>query len=87
MRISRFVFLPARVEAFVFDESLTSATLAPPRPFSGKATFQRRAGAPPSWTGTLSVVLPGTRRISLVGRRYHPRLYRLSKDGIAKPGV
>lgn len=85
MQIRRSTFVPAKDRAFVFDESLAIATLRPPRPFAGKGTFRRRPGHPPSWTGSLSLVLPGTTRISLIGKRYRPRLYRLDKDGIAEP--
>jgi hypothetical protein len=87
MQITRTLVAPAEEGEFTYDESLTEATVAPSKPFSGTATFERRPGGSVSWTGSLSIVLPGTARIPLVGARYHPRLYRLGKDGIAKPGV
>jgi hypothetical protein len=86
MRIRRTVFEITEGEELTFDESLTRATIAPPPPFAGKGVFERRKGAD-SWTGTLSVVLPGTPRFSLIGKRLHPRLYRLSEDGIATFGI
>lgn len=86
MRIKRTAFELGADKEFAYDESLTNATIAPPPPFAGKGAFERRKGRD-SWTGTLSVVLPGTPRISLIGKRFHPRLYSLGKDGIAKPGV
>lgn len=87
MQIARFAFVPAKEASFSFDESLSMATIAPPAPFSGTATFQRAPGGPGSLTGSLSVLLPGTARIPLVGAAYRTRLYRLSEDGIAVPGT
>lgn len=86
MRIARTAIEITNGKGFVVDESLSEATIAPPPPFAGKGVFERRKGRD-SWTGSLSVVLPGTPRISLTGRRFHPRLFRLSEDGIAKPGA
>jgi len=86
MQIARYALAIAREPAFSFDSALTSATIAPPRPFSGSATYQGIPGAPPAWSGDLAVTLPGTAGLSLVGPDYRPRLFRLSEDGIAKPG-
>jgi hypothetical protein len=87
MQIARFAFVRGKEASFTFDDSLTTATIAPPPPFSGAATFRRNSGGPPSLTGSLSVLLPGTARIPLVGTGYRSRLYRLSEDGLAIPGV
>jgi hypothetical protein len=87
MRISRFALEFVEEEAFVVDDALTTATLAPPPPFAGVGTFQRGADASRIWSGSLSVMLPGTPRISLVGPSYRTRLFRLGNDGIAKPGI
>jgi hypothetical protein len=86
MRIRRTAFEFGENRDFAYDESLTEATVSPPFPFAGRATFERKPGGAVSWTGSLSVVLPGTPRISLTGKRFHARLYRLGEDGIAKPG-
>jgi hypothetical protein len=86
MQIARYALVIAREPAFSFDDALTTAAIAPPRPFSGSATYQGGAGVP-TWTGDLAVTLPGTASVSLVGPDYGPRLYRLSEDGIAKPGI
>jgi hypothetical protein len=84
MDVFRFTLVSARKSAtFSFDESLTTAIVAPPAPFSGTATFQRNAGRPASWAGSLTVALPGSAEIPLVGTDFHTRLYRLSEDGIA----
>lgn len=52
---------------FTFDESLTSATVTPPAPFSGTGTFVRNADGSKSWTGTLSAPVPGLGTVRLTG--------------------
>jgi hypothetical protein len=86
MRIFRFAFADAKEQAFVFDDALTGATVAPPQPFSGSASFLSGAGGGPSWTGPLSVDLPGAEGVALAGEDFAARLYRLGRDGIAKVG-
>ena len=53
--------------ALRFDPKLRSATLSPPAPFAGHATYHR--GAPPAlrWTGNLTVDLPGKADYPLTG--------------------
>jgi hypothetical protein len=53
--------------ALRFDPQLRSATLTPPAPFAGHATYRR--GAPPArrWTGNLTVDLPGDSDYPLTG--------------------
>jgi hypothetical protein len=87
MGIVRSSFEIAHQWNFTFDDALTTATVMPPAPFAGRATFEHLPGEPVSWAGSLSLALPGTKRFSLVGPRYHPRLYEIGRDGIAKPGV
>jgi hypothetical protein len=68
--------------AFVFDlerddessflapnltEPLAEATLAPPAPFSGSATFHLESPKTASWTGDLAVELPGLGKVPLTG--------------------
>lgn len=86
MQISRYSFDFSSTDAFSFDDSLSTATLGPSGPFSGAATFRRKADGSMAGAGSLSVVLPGLRRASLVGPGNRVRLYRLSEDGIARPG-
>lgn len=52
---------------FVFDDALTSATVSPPLPFTGSGTFLRNADGSASWTGSLSVPLPGLGTVQLTG--------------------
>jgi hypothetical protein len=85
MQVVRFAFKSAGERTFSFDESLSGATIAPPSPFAGTATFQRNPGGEPTLSGSLSVALPGTARIPLVGAGYRARLYRLSEDSVALP--
>lgn len=60
---------------FAYDESLREASLSPPFPFAGTGHFGR-TGAGGSWTGSLSLALPGTARIPLTEPRFQARLYR-----------
>jgi hypothetical protein len=52
---------------FVFDNSLTSATVRPPSPFTGSGSFLRNADGSTSWTGDLAAPLPGLGTVSLTG--------------------
>jgi hypothetical protein len=64
---------------FVFDPGLTQATLAPPAPFSGSASFQRGAGGTDStWSGDLGVTLPGLGFVSLAGPGTRAQLAHLA---------
>lgn len=54
-----------------------TATLAPPAPFFGEATYREKAADSRGWTGTLGVNLPGF-ELPLTGSRFHARLCVLS---------
>lgn len=86
--VSRFVLLfPRRSPGFFsFDPGLASATVAPPPPFHGTATFQRGAeGAPSTWRGTLSVSFLDGRQ-ALTGHRIEAVLEEVAVGGsIAEP--
>jgi hypothetical protein len=43
------------------------ATVTPPAPFSGSATFLQESAQPPTWTGDLRVDLPGFGTVPLTG--------------------
>ncbi len=64
--IARTVAVRGPASDFVFDNSLSTATVTPPLPFTGTAKFQRRAGGP-RWTGTLTGPLPGRGIVRLAG--------------------
>lgn len=66
--------------ALIFREPMTvsplgavplTASLAPPAPFSGTVSYREEPGVPPSWTGDLSVDLPGASDVPLTGPDFH----------------
>jgi hypothetical protein len=65
--ISRYALLHAGADAFDYDPLLRSATLEPPAPFSGRATFHHGGAAANRWTGNLMVDLPGRANVPLTG--------------------
>lgn len=67
MRIFRYAGAFGGSEDFVFDDALTTAEVTPPAPYSGTGSFVRNADGSTSWTGTLSVSLPGLGTVSLTG--------------------
>lgn len=69
--ILRFVAKRTRPSRFRFDRALRTATVAPPAPFSGSATFRRgakRSGS--TWSGSLAVSFPGRSDVPLVGAAF-----------------
>jgi len=62
--------------AFAVDEGIwpASATIAPPSPFVGTASFGREADGSLSFTGNLTAELPGIGRVTLAGPRFKPVL-------------
>jgi hypothetical protein len=53
--------------AFLFARDLRSASVDPPAPFSGAASFHRAAAPRNQWTGSLSIDFPGSANVPLVG--------------------
>lgn len=47
-----------------------TASVKPPPPFSGTATYSREPGADPQWRGSLGIELPGAGRVALTGPRF-----------------
>jgi hypothetical protein len=72
--VSREVVRLFKPGAFTFDAELRSATLAPPAPFSGSASFHRGAKPANQWAGNLSVDFPGRADVPLAGRRFNSAL-------------
>ena len=64
-----------RSSAFQYDPLLDTATLQPPAPFSGRATFHRGLALPRQWTGNLTVDLPGRSDVPLTGPGIQATLY------------
>ncbi len=70
MRIVRATGAKAPLSAFSFDHDAGTATLTPPAPFTGSATFQRNTDGSSSWTGSLSVPVLGADPVILTGARF-----------------
>ena len=51
-----------------------SATVEPPAPFTGSASFQQEAAKQFSWTGDLAVELPGVGEVTLAGPKFETNL-------------
>jgi len=75
VRILREVSAVAAPSAFSFDVPSGFATVAPPAPFAGQATY-RRPGSVVSWRGDLAVDFPGRPGVSLTGPGTHAGLVR-----------
>jgi hypothetical protein len=66
--IVRWVSVVSSRSDFTFDHLLSVASVTPPPPFLGAATFRRpHQGARPSWAGSLTVSFPGAPEVSLTG--------------------
>jgi hypothetical protein len=73
--IDRGVTVEAKPAAFDFDVPAGIATVAPPAPFDGEATYDRtRQGA--TWHGDLTVDFPGRAGVSLTGAGTRASLVR-----------
>ena len=83
--ILRSALSAARESAFLFDEGFTSATVRPPRPFDGSATFGIDSAGQPTWTGGLEVSFPG-RKVALTGPRFSVALGRAKGRNLSMPG-
>lgn len=59
---------------YAFAQDLSSATVRPPSPFGGEATFRRERRGSASWLGTLSVSFPGREDVRLTGPRFSAKL-------------
>lgn len=71
--------------AFSFDGALTSATVNPPSPFRGSATYCRSCAAGSQRTGDLGVLLPGIGHpVALTASAYRASLRSLAGGGASK---
>jgi hypothetical protein len=80
IEVFRNVFAKGPLASFDFTDDLSSATVRPPTPFQGEASFQRTP-AGPTWSGTLSVNFPGREDVRLAGPRFESQLARDSSGG------
>lgn len=67
IQISRILGLLAPPRSFRYDPDLRIATVRPPAPFAGAASFHREATATNRWSGNLTVDLPGRSDMRLTG--------------------
>ena len=74
MEIVRAIGARAGASAFVFDHAAGTATLRPPSPFRGQATFKRGAGDRPLWRSTIRMPLLGVAPIDVQGPSFFVNL-------------
>lgn len=74
MRIFRIVFAKGREDSFTYVGDLSAATVKPPAPFEGEATFLRERRGKGSWLGSLSVSFPGRDDVPMAGSRFVAKL-------------
>lgn len=67
IEISRAVEGVVPGSSFDYDPLLRTATLDPPAPFSGSASFHRNALPANRWTGNLAIDFPGRSNVPLTG--------------------
>ncbi len=65
--IVRLVYARGARSAFSFDDALSSATAAPPAPFSGSGELRRGLRNAKSWSGSLAVSFLGDPHVGLTG--------------------
>lgn len=68
--ISRHATAFGDKDSFSFDRGLNNATISPPAPFSGSATFTRIDDSASRWEGSLTVSFPGLADVPLTGRDF-----------------
>jgi hypothetical protein len=81
LAISRSITTDAKSDAIALNKEsghITSATVAPPAPFKGTATFQSTRGSKGSWTGTLAGDFPGRGEVTLAGPEFSAEVSRVS---------
>jgi hypothetical protein len=71
--IDRSISVNTEADAFASigkKNHIESATIAPPAPFKGTATFQRTNGSEGSWSGSLVGDFPGRGEVALAGLEF-----------------
>jgi hypothetical protein len=76
MKIVRGTYARAGASTFVFDHAAGTATVRPPAPFSGHASFARHPHSPALWKSTLRIPLLGAEPLSFDGPQVVTRLRR-----------
>jgi hypothetical protein len=81
MGVLRGVQMSAPARAFEWDFDAGTATVSPPAPFAGTATFTRRADGRKLFTGSLRVPILGSGTMRMAGKGFHATLHRgIPKD-------
>jgi hypothetical protein len=73
LNVVRTINASAKVDAFSStgkEGQIESATITPPAPFKGSATFQRTAGSEGSWSGSLAGDFLGRGEVALAGPEF-----------------
>lgn len=86
LSIIRSIHTDAKSDAFALSKEgghITSATVTPPAPSSGTATFQRTSDSKTrdskgSWTGTLAGDFPGRGEVTLAGPEFSAEVSRMN---------
>jgi hypothetical protein len=76
LHISRIVQVTAGIGAFDYDVANGFASVRPPAPFSGEATYRRAPGMRPTWRGDLRVNFPGRPNVNLTGAGTRAGMHR-----------
>lgn len=74
--VLRLASVSAPSSTFVATDTLASAGVKPPAPFSGEATFEHGPGSTKSWTGSLAVSFLGAPHVPLTGSPFRTLLAR-----------
>jgi hypothetical protein len=74
LKVARVVEGRVPGDAFSFAGSLRTAVVHPPAPFSGSASFHRRAAPDNRWTGNLGIDFPGRSNVPLTGPAFRATL-------------
>ena len=81
MRLTRSVNAAGDEGSFLFskeDPLPRTATITPEKPFAGSAEYVKEKGGRASWTGTLTVRLPGVGQVPLIDPRFRSAMCRLT---------
>jgi hypothetical protein len=74
--VVRIAMAPAPPSAFSFDDTLASASVTPPSPFTGTGAYRQGPGTAKSWTGPLALSFLGAPHVPLTGPPFSIRLAR-----------
>lgn len=92
VEIARLAYAIGTSHAFAVQPGLGAATVSPPHPFTGTASFLRNADGSTAWSGNLAVPLPGAGIVPLTGAGFRadlrvPRTSDELLDLLGRPDV